>query len=397
MAALGRYMVDAVILEGRSPIELARSHRISQSWIYELVARFRQGGYPALEPHSRRPHSFPHQISPQVQAAILELRQELAAAGHDAGAHTIAHHLKGKVEEVPSVATIWRTLRRAGLVTAQPQKRPRSSFKRFAAELPNEMWQADATHWLLADGSEVEILNLIDDHSRLALASDAYPTIKAPDVVQTFHVAAQEYGFPATWLSDNAAVFSGESRRGKVIIEAELDSLGIRCTHSTPYHPQTCGKVERFHQTLKHFLAKQAPSQSLAHLQLQLDAFRAYYNQQRPHRALSGQTPLTAFNARLKAKPSEPTVTHFRVRKDKVDRFGRVTLRYLNRLRHIGVGCPYKHWPVRIFVAGAFVRVVTEDGQLLRELTIDPTRDYQAIGPTTTVFRYHPTQASGMT
>ena len=351
--ALGRYMVDAVVLEGRSPIELARSHGISQSWIYELVARYRQGGYPALEPRSRRPRSCPHQASSEVQAAILELRQELLTAGHDAGAHTIAHHLASRVDHVPSVATIWRILRRAGLITPQPHKRPRSSFKRFEAELPNEMWQADATHWLLADGTDVEVLNLIDDHSRLALASDAYPTIKAADVVQTFHVAAQEYGFPAIWLSDNAAVFSGESRRGKVIIEAELETLGIRCIHSTPYHPQTCGKVERFHQTLKRFLTKQAPPQSLTHLQLQLDAFHAYYNQQRPHRALAGQTPLAAFNSRLKAKPAEPTVTHFRVRKDKVDRFGRVTLRYLNRLRHIGVGCPYKHWPVRIFVAGA--------------------------------------------
>jgi transposase InsO family protein len=394
---LGRYMVDAVVLEGRSPIELARSHGISQSWIYELVARYREGGYGALEPRSRRPQSCPHQVGSDVIAAILDLRRDLSAAGHDAGAHTIGHHLAGKLEPVPSVATIWRVLRRAGLITPQPQKRPRSSFKRFEAELPNEMWQADATHWLLADGIDVEILNVIDDHSRLVLASDAYPTIKAGDVVQTFHAAALEYGFPATWLSDNAAVFSGESRRGKVIIEAELENLGIRCVHSTPYHPQTCGKVERFHQTLKRFLTKQAAAQSTAHLQLQLDAFRAYYNQQRPHRALGGRTPLTAFNARLKAKPSEPTVTHFRVRKDKVDRFGRVTLRYLNRLRHIGVGCPYKHWPVRIFVAGAYVRIVTDDGQLLRELTIDPSRDYQALGATTTVFRYHPTQASGMT
>ncbi len=393
--ALGRYMVDAVVLEGRSPIELARSHGISQSWIYELVARYRQGGYPALEPCSRRPRSCPHQLGADVQATILDLRQELAAAGHDAGAHTIAHHLIGKVDKVPSVATIWRVLRRAGLITPQPRKRPRSSFKRFEADLPNEMWQADATHWLLADGSEVEILNLIDDHSRLVVASVTFPTIKAADVVQVFYEAAQAYGYPAAWLSDNAAVFSGESRRGKVIIEAELENLGIRCIHSTPYHPQTCGKVERFHQTLKRFLAKQAVPQSLAHLQLQLDAFRTYYNQQRPHRALDGQTPLTAFNARIKAKPSQPTVTHFRVRRDKVDRWGRVTLRYLGRLRHIHVGCSYKRWPVRIFVAGAYVRVVTEDGQLLRELTIDPARNYQPL--TGATVRDVPTQASGMT
>src|ERR1700682_3469134 len=394
--ALGRYMVDAVVLEGRSPIELARRHGISQSWIYELVARYREGGYPALEPRSRRPRSCPHQVGSEVQASILELRQELLASGFDAGAQTIAHHLASRVDKLPSVTTIWRILRRAGVVTPQPHKRPRSSFKRFEAELPNEMWQADATHWLLADGSDVEILNLIDDHSRLVLASVTFATLKAADVVQTFYSAAEQHGYPAIWLSDNAAVFSGESRRGNVIIEAELENLGIRCIHSTPYHPQTCGKVERFHQTLKRFLAKQAQPHTLAHLQLQLDAFRTYYNQQRPHRALAGQTPLTAFNARIKAKPATPTVTHFRVRRDKVDRFGRVTLRYLSRLRHIHVGCGYKHWPVRILVAGAYVRVVTEDGQLLRELTIDPARDYQPLGGTR-FFRDDVTQASGMT
>jgi transposase InsO family protein len=383
---LGRYVVDAVVLEGGSPTELARSHGVSRSWINELVARFRQGGYAALEPGSRRPRSCPHQVGPEVQAAVVELRQELIAAGHDAGALTIAHHLVGRVDRVPSRATIWRILSRQGLIVPEPHKRPRSSFKRFEAELPNEMWQADATHWLLADGSEVEILNLIDDHSRLVLASVSFSTIKAADVVQTFHEAAEAYGFPATWLSDNAAVFSGESRRGKVIIETELERLGIRCIHSTPYHPQTCGKVERFHQTLKRYLTKQAVPQSLTHLQLQLDVFRDYYNQQRPHRALGGSSPLAAFNSRLKAKPdpSQPP-THFRVRKDKVDRFGRVTLRYLGRLRHIGLGLAYKNRPVRLLVAGDHVRVVTEEGTLLRELTLDPSRDYQRLGGRTLV------------
>lgn len=384
--ALGRYMVDAVVLEGRSPTELARIHGISRSWIYELVARFRRGGYQALEPGSRRPRSCPHQVGLEVQAAVLELRHELLSAGHDAGAQTIAHHLSGRVSKVPSVATIWRILSRYGLITPEPHKRPRSSFKRFEAELPNEMWQADATHWLLADGTEVEILNLIDDHSRLVLASAAYTTVKAADVVQTFHEAAEIYGFPAAWLSDNAAVFSGESRRGKVIIETELENLGIRCIHSTPYHPQTCGKVERFHQTLKRFLAKQATPQSVAHLQLQLDAFRGYYNQERPHRSLFGQTPLFAFSARLKARPDPvPSATYFRVRKDKVDRFGRVTLRYLGHLRHIGLGLAYKNRAVRLLVAGDHVRVVTDEGSLLRELTLDPSRDYQPLGGRTLV------------
>src|SRR6266571_2741639 len=142
--AMGRYVVEAVVLEGRSATELARSHGISRSWINELVARFRQGGYPALEPGSRRPRSCPHQVQPEVQATVVELRQELRAAGHDAGAQTIAHHLVGRVDKVPSLATIWRILSRRGLIIPEPHKRPRSSVKRFESELPNVLWKVDA-------------------------------------------------------------------------------------------------------------------------------------------------------------------------------------------------------------------------------------------------------------
>ena len=376
---LGRYVVDAIVLEGRSPSEVARSHGISRSWIYELVARYRAGGYAALEPRSRRPRSCAHQIESKVQAAVLRLRRDLSAAGHDAGPHTIAHHLARRVVKVPATATIWRILRRHGLITPQPHKRPRSSFIRFEAALPNELWQTDTTHWSLAAGTGVEILNLVDDHSRLALAAVAFSTVKAADVVQVFLAAAQQHGLPAALLSDNGAVFSGASRGGKVLLESELGRLGVRCVHSTPYHPQTCGKVERFHQTLKRFLARQPAPQSLAHLQLQLDAFRTYYNQRRPHRALGQRTPLVAFNARLRARPELPTAsTHFRVRHDKVDSCGRVTLRYLSQLRHIYVGRAHKGATIRLLVAGANVRIVREDGQLLRELTLDPSRDYQA-------------------
>ena len=378
--ALGRYVVDAVVLEGRSPTELARSHGVSRTWVYELVARFRRGGYAALEPQSRRPKSCPHQHGPEVEAAILELRRSLGEAGHDAGAATIAHHLRRSGQTVPAVSTIWRILQRHGLITPQPHKRPRSSFIRFEAALPNELWQTDATHWELADGTAVEILNMIDDHSRVLVGSVAFDTVRAADVVQVFYDAAGRHGYPAALLSDNAAVFSGASRKGKGLLETELERLGIAAKHSTPYHPQTCGKVERFHQTLKRYLAKQAPAQSLAHLQLQLDSFRPYYNQHRPHHALGGRTPLVAWSARLKARPAGPAaLAQFRVRQDRVDTNGTVTLRYQSRLRHIAVGRINKHQPVRLLVAGDHVRVIREDGSLLRELTIDAGRDYQSL------------------
>ena len=378
--ALGRYVVDAVVLEGRSPTELARSHGISRTWIYELVKRFRRGGYAALEPRSRRPLSCPHQHGPKVEQRILALRASLAAAGHDAGAATIAYHLRGKLKLIPATSTIWRILSRHGLITPEPHKRPRSSFIRFEADLPNELWQTDATHWSLSRGRGVEILNVIDDHSRLLVASVAFRTVKAADVVAVFHQAGTAYQYPAALLSDNAAVFSGRSRQGKVVLESELERLGIECKHSTPYHPQTCGTVERFHQTLKQYLAKQPTPGSIALLQLQLDTYRASYNQHRPHRALHGRTPLVAFKARLRAKPAAAAAAvHFRVRHDRVDTNGTVTLRYQSRLRHIAIGRLHKHEHVRLLIADDLVRVIRDDGSLLRELTLDPGRDDQSL------------------
>ncbi len=381
MSALARYIVDAVVLERRSPTELARDHGITRRWIHKLVKRFREGGYSALEPRSRRPHSCSHQTSSDVQANVLRLRQELAAAGHDAGPETIAHHLIGHVARVPSVATVWRILKRNGLITPQPHKRPKSSFIRFEAQLPNETWQLDSTPWQLADDSPVEILNFLDDRSRVALASKALVTVKAADPVPVLYSASNTFGLPASLLSDNAAVFTGRTRRGKVLLELELERRGIVFKHSTPYHPQTCGKVERFHQTLKRFLRKQSPADSLAELQFQLDAFREYYNNKRPHRALNRQTPLAVFNSLIKAHPTQqPAAPDHRVRRDKIDAFGRVTLRYLGRLRHIPVGNAHRNRKVRLLVAGPDVRIITDDGELLRALTIDPNRNYQPLG-----------------
>jgi len=394
---LGRYVVDAVVLEGRRPTDVARAHNISRSWIYELLARYRAGGYAAIEPRSRRPRACAHQTRPKVERAILRLRRTLIAAGHDGGPHTIAQHLARRLRQVPSVATIWRILRRHGLVRPQPQKRPRSSLIRFEAQLPNELWQGDTTHWTLAGGTSVELFDLIDDHSRLALASVAFPSVKAADVVDVLRGAGAQYGLPAAALTDNGAVFSGRSRQGKVLWESELERLGVRVVHSTPYHPQTCGKVERFHQTVKRYLAKQPPARTVAQLQAQLDHCRAYYNQRRPHRALGGRTPLVAWHARIKATPTLPAtmVTHFRVRQDKVDGDGRVTLRYQSRLRHIYVGRAHRRERIRLLIADAHVRVVREDGQLLGELTLDPLRDYQpmrSVTPVHNVLR----QVSGM-
>jgi transposase InsO family protein len=377
---MARYVVDAVVLEGRSAREVARAHGISKSWIYELVRRYRAGGYEALEPRSRRPRSCRHETTPELVQAIIALRRELQAQGHDAGAETIAYHLSQDIGDIPSLSTIWRILRREGLVVAQRQKRPHCSLIRFEAELPNEMWQADVTAWRLESGEVVEILDVIDDHSRLHLGCDAYERVKAADVVSSFQRAAELHGLPESFLSDNGAVFVGGYRRGKVALESELERLGVVFKNSRPYHPQTCGKVERLHQTLKRYLAKQPPAKTLTELQGQLDTFRHYYNHIRPHRALGRRTPLQAYSGRVKARPAEaPPRTHFRVREDRVDDTGKVSLRFHSRLYKIGLGRAHKGRVVRLLIADQDVRVIDSNGELIRELTLDPSRVYQPL------------------
>ncbi len=382
--SLGRLVVTAVKELGRSKSEVARDYRVSRRWVHEIVRRYEAEGEAGLEPRSRRPLRSPQQTSVSLEEEIVELRKALSEQGLDAGAHTIAFHLERRHGSAPAPSTIWRVLTRRGFVTPQPQKRPRSSFIRFEADQPNERWQADITHWELLDGSEVEILNIIDDHSRLCVASDARAITKGADVVQSFHTAFAAHGFPASVLTDNAAVFAGGPRGGgRCAIEVELGALGVAHRHSTPYHPQTCGKVERFHQTEKKWLAKHPKAKDIEVLQELIDRFRSYYNAERPHRALRRRTPLEAFEARPKATPSRAgfvAPVHYRVRKDRVDTAGKITLRYKSRLLHIGLGRRHARRRVLVLVADLHVRVLTEDGELLRDLMIDPTRSYQGQG-----------------
>jgi transposase len=136
---LERYVVDAVLIEKRRPTEIAKAHGISRSWLYEPIARVRSGGYEALAPHSRRPRSSPRAAGEEVIATVLRLRQELLAAGHDAGPQTISHHVAARLAQPPpSRSTIWRILSRHGLITPQPHKRPRSSFVRFEVRIVAE-------------------------------------------------------------------------------------------------------------------------------------------------------------------------------------------------------------------------------------------------------------------
>jgi transposase InsO family protein len=301
-----RLVITAVTVEKRSAGEVARSYGVARSWVCALLARYAAEGEAAFEPRSRRPKTSPTAIAPQAAELITELRKDLAGQGLDAGPHTIAWHLDHHHHVRVSAATISRYLARAGLVTPDPAKRPKSSYLRFAAEQPNERWQSDFTHYPLADGTDTEILTWLDDHSRYALRITAHRRVSGPVVVAQFRAAVAAHGAPASTLTDNGLVFTTRfsgGRGGRNGFEAELRRLGMQQKNGKPSHPQTQGKAGRFQQTLKNWLAAQAPQPAdLAQIQALLDTFTAVYNHQRPHRSLPHRAtprPLTQPAPRL--------------------------------------------------------------------------------------------------
>jgi len=384
-----RLVVTAVTVEKRPVSEVARSYGVARSWVCTLLDRYRDEGEAAFGPRSRRPKTSPSAISPDTVELITRIRKELAGQGLDAGPQTIAWHLEQHHQLRVSPATVSRYLARQGLVTPDPSKRPKSSCIRFAAEMPNECWQSDFTHYPLAGGTDTEVLTWLDDHSRYALSVTAYRRVTGADVLNTFRAACGRCGIPASTLTDNGMVFTTRlsgGRGGRNGLEHELRRLGVRQKNGKPNHPQTQGKVERFQQTMKNWLrAQPAQPLTLAELQSLLDAFATIYNEHRPHRSLPGRaTPAAAYAARPKASPGDRTAdTHDRVRTDRIDRTGLVSLRHSGRLHHIGIGRPHAGTRVLLLVQDLNIRVINAGtGELLRELVLNPRQGLPAHRPT---------------
>ena len=391
-ASKARLVITAITLEKRTVAEVVADYGVSKSWVYELLARYRAEGEDAFVPRSRRPLTSPHATPTATVELILRLRKQLREAGLDSGAETIEWHLTHRHQITVSRATIHRILTRSGAVRPEPSKRPRSSYLRFEAAMPNETWQSDFTHYRLTNamggpGPDVEIITWLDDHSRYARHVSAHRPVTARTVLETFRQAADLHGYPASTLTDNGMVYTvrlpGHGRGGgKNAFEAELSRLDIVQKNSRPSRPTTCGKVERFQQTMKKWLRAQ-PDQptTLAQLQAMLDAFLAEYNHRRPHRSLPHRaTPATTYNARPKASPSgdRSTDSHDRTRHHIVSTAGNVTLRIAGQLHHIGVGRTYARTRVILLVQDLHVRVVdAATGELIRELIVDPSKDYQ--------------------
>ena len=375
-------IILSVVLEGRTQAETARQFQVSEAWVSILVARYRHEGATAFEPRSRRPKTSPTKITEPTVKAVIETRKRLSAQGLDAGPETIRWHLQQQHGDAPSVSTIRRYLITAGLITPEPKKRPRSSYIRFEADLPNETWQTDMCHFKLANGTNVEILSWIDDHSRYALSVTTHRRVNAAIVVDTFNKTAAQHGYPASVLSDNGMYFTARFARGGQSgpnhIQTLLADLGIKQKHSRPNHPTTCGKVERYQQTLKKWLRAQPRTNRRNELQTHINQFIDTYNHHRPHRSLNRTTPAAAYQRLPKTGPNGTTSDQTRIRRDRIDPSGKITIRHKGHLYKIGIGRPHKHTAVIALIDNLDIRIIaTQTGELLRHLTLDTTRTYQ--------------------
>src|SRR3954447_228353 len=353
-----------------------REYGLSRETFYVWRRRYQADGLDGLEARSRAPETSPQRIGDELEEAIVALRKELVELGVDAGPATIQWHLgRQRRRVVPSEATIWRVLVRRGFVTPEPRKRPKSSWRRFEASAPNELWQADCIDWVIATGP-VRVLSFLDDHSRVALRVRALTEATTDATWATFCEATERWGVPLGQLTDNGLNFSGRLRGFEVRFEIELRAIGVVPKTSRPFHPQTCGKVERFQQTLKKWLRRQPLAADLAELQTQLDTFTAYYNHQRPHRGIGRITPADRWAATPPAinlgiaLPGPAQRTQLIVGHNGVVSLCRyrITLGSRWARRHAHVHHDDRH-------AAIFI-----DHTLVRALTLDPTRSYQPSG-----------------
>jgi transposase InsO family protein len=284
-------------------------HQISRKTFYAIRKRaVEEGQSAALAPRSRRPATSPTRLTDDVKRQAVGVRAALEQSGLDHGpisVHDKMHSLG--MAPVPSIASLARIFRDVGVARAEPRKKPRASYRRFVYPAPNACWQLDATEYVLTGGRKCVIFQLIDDHSRYAVASHVAwgETSEAAITVVDKGIAA--HGVPQRLLSDNGAALN-PSRRGVIgRLVTHVTALGVEPITGKPYKPTTQGKNERAHQTLFRWLDKQPIAATLDELQDQVDRFDHVYNTERPHQGLPGRiTPHAAWEATPKADPPHP-------------------------------------------------------------------------------------------
>jgi transposase InsO family protein len=382
VAAMDVRMASALVGAVPNVAAFCRGQGISRQTFYKWRRRFAQEGLPGLQERSRAPHTSPCGCPQRLQDLIVRLRKELLEDGCDHGADSIRWRLlrdPGVPDElVPSRAAIWRLLTARGLIVPEPGKRPRSAGHRFVYPRPNECWQADWTSWPLTDGTPAAIAGVLDDHSRFLAGLQTAPGEGTAALVwSAFLQAVDSCGLPVRSLTDNGLVYSGYRRGTEVTYETNLRALGVTPICSSPYHPQTCGKIERLWQTLKKWLAAREPPATADQLHDLLQQFRTFYNHHRAHRALHGATPAEAFHATPAARPPErPLPAPVFVQTASVTSAGSVRVGpYL-----VNVGAAWQGHPVHTIRDGTHITIFSGN-RLVRELTADPTRTYQPTGP----------------
>ncbi|KUG56218.1 integrase [Serinicoccus chungangensis] len=282
---------------------------ISRKTFYEIRRRTVQDGpAAALEPRSRRPRSSPSRLTEEVKEQAIAVRAALERSGLDHGPVSVHDKMLAMgLAPVPSTASLARIFRERGVARLEPRKRPRSAWRRFVYPAPNACWQLDGTEYVLTGGRKCVILQLIDDHSRYAVASHVAWAETAEAAITVFDRAVAAHGVPQRLLTDNGVALN-PSRRGSIgkLVE-HVSAMGVEAITGKPYKPTTQGKNERFHQTLFRYLDKQSLAESLHQLQAHVDAFDRIYNTERPHQGLPGRvTPVTAWEATPKAEAPRP-------------------------------------------------------------------------------------------
>lgn len=345
-----------------------------------LSAAVSGAGIEAFFAGKRTPRSSPGAIGLPVVEAIVWARKELEEEGADFGAISVRWRLEDRgVTPLPCRATVHRTLGRAGLIVPQPQKRPTTSTtRRFEASAPNDMWQLDGFDYRLADGATVVVLSLLDDHSRLDIAELAARSENGVDAVRVFETGAAGYGLPRRLLTDNGPAFNGHRRGFTAALEGVAAALGVRPISSSVNHPQTCGKDERHHQTLRRWLAKQPTATDLATLQALLDRFRTWYNNRR-HQGIAGLTPQQRWDTADRVSPEgAPIPLPPLVTRPTVSPRGAVGV----DSHEIAVGKRHAGQRTVVFRTGDHVTVFIANVHI-RTLTLDRTRDYQPLRDST--------------
>ena len=362
-----------------------RQNGVDRRTFYRHKARVEAEG--EWRPRSRRPRFSPGQTPAKVEAEVVRLRAELVP---DNGADAIVAALRQVAAmqdraaaglAVPHRSTVNKILTRAGLVTPQPQKRPRSSFRRFAYARPRDCYQLDATEVKLAGGAAATVFEVLDDCTRLLAACQAAGAETGAGAVAAIRAAATACGAPGIVLCDNGAAFTGGPRArgtGASAFARAVAALGSRLIHSSPYHPQTCGKVERHHQTLKKWLAAQPAPATPGELQTLLDAYREYYNTRRHHTAIK-TTPRQAWDTAAShggpgclPRQDDATVHQLTVAANGNIGLGPQVI-HLDR-RHAGT-------KVTAIRDGSHVTIYTSGGQPLGHLHLNHDKRYQ--GPLT--------------